>query len=349
MSLPKEDGASPASPGRLARLLDGPMRSLQNGLPGLVLTFAATGAAAFLSDRFGLSLTPLALLIGLALNFLASDKRLSAGLSFATGPLLRLGVVALGARITLPQIMALGWPALLAIAGIVTITMISGVVLGRRLGFGTDVGLLAGAAVAICGASAALAFSCLLGRERVGQGQLALVLVGIAAMSGSAMVLYPLLAEFIALDSTQAGFLFGAAIHDVAQALGAGHAYSPEAAETAAIVKLSRVALLAPAMALAAYSLGIKTADGKMVKPPWFVVGFFAVVAINSAGLISPDWARLGQSAGTILLVSAVTATGIRSRLTAIFSDGSSMMLLILGPTLVALLLALLSALLLIG
>ena len=87
------------------------------------------------------------------------------------------------------------------------------------------------------------------------QAQQTLVLVGISAMSAAAMVLYPLLAHALRFTDLQARFLLGASIHDVAQSLGAGCAFSPGAGQIAAIVKLTRVALLAPVPALVAARL----------------------------------------------------------------------------------------------
>ena len=125
----------------------------------------------------------------------------------------------------------------------------------RRLGFDARSATLAGGAVAICGASAAMALATMLGERRASQAQLTLVLVGISAMSAAAMVLYPLAAHALALSDLRAGFLLGASIHDVAQALGAGYSYSDAAGQIAAIVKLTRVALLAPVLAIVALFL----------------------------------------------------------------------------------------------
>ena len=110
--------------------------------------------------------------------------------------------------------------------------------------------LLAGGATAICGASAALALYSLIGDKRVDQARFTLTLVGITVASALAMTLYPVLAAQLGLSDAQAGFLIGASIHDVAQAIGGGFSFSPAAGEVATIVKLTRVALLAPMLML---------------------------------------------------------------------------------------------------
>jgi uncharacterized membrane protein YadS len=87
--------------------------------PGLLVAVLASFASAYLAEHYGAPLTLMALLVGLALNFLSGDKRLLPGLAFASRTLLRIGIVMVGARVTLAQIAGLGWVALAAILGIV--------------------------------------------------------------------------------------------------------------------------------------------------------------------------------------------------------------------------------------
>ena len=278
-------------------------------LPGLSIVLFGTLAAGFVSDHYGAPLTLMSLLIGLALNFLSADTRLTPGLAFASRSLLRWGIVLVGVRITFGQIYALGPVALLCVVAIVALTMGAGVLIGRRLGFDAAFGTLAGGAVAICGASAAMALATTLGEKRASQTQLTLVLVGISAMSATAMVLYPLVAHVFHLSDLKAGFFLGASIHDVAQALGAGYSYSKNAGEIAAIVKLTRVALLAPALAVVALFLPRGSSGAKGPGIPWFVVGFFVLAGVNSFGVIPAIVASGAEKVATGLLAAAVTAS----------------------------------------
>ena len=318
-------------------------------LPGLSIVLLGTLAAGFVSDHYGAPLTLMSLLIGLALNFLSADARLTPGLAFASRSLLRWGIVLVGVRITFGQIYALGPVALLAVVAIVACTMGAGVLIGRRLGFDAAFGTLAGGAVAICGASAAMALATTLGEKRASQTQLTLVLVGISAMSATAMVLYPLVAHAFHLSDLKAGFLLGASIHDVAQALGAGYSYSKNAGEIAAIVKLTRVALLAPALAVVALFLPRGAGGAKGPGIPWFVVGFFVLAGVNSFGVIPVVVASGAEKIATGLLAAAVTATAVRSPLSQLLEAGPRPLLVILASTLVAFALSLLAALYLVG
>ncbi len=183
---------------------------VRDHLPGLAVTALATLAAAYVSDHYGAPLTLMCLLFGLAMNFLGTDERLAPGLAFASRTLLRWGIVLVAARVTFGQIAELGLPALLSVVGIVGVTLITGVLAARWLGFTAAFGALCGGAVAICGASAAMALSSLLGERRISQAQLTLTLVGISAMSALAMTLYPVLAERLGFSDLQAGFMLGA-------------------------------------------------------------------------------------------------------------------------------------------
>jgi uncharacterized integral membrane protein (TIGR00698 family) len=326
----------------------GPPRALA---PGLAVVAAVVIAAGFVADRAGAPLTLLALLIGLALNALRDDARLAPGLAFASRTLLRVAIVLLGARVTVAQIAELGAPAFLAVATIVAATIAVAVLAARAMGLGAAFGALAGGAVAICGASAALAFAALLGEKRVGRAQLSIVLVGISAFSAAAMFLYPLLMRALGLDGQSGGFVLGASIHDVAQAIGAGFSLSAEAGETASVVKLTRVALLAPALGAVALFLRGSGGGGEGssgVEAPWFVVGFFALAALNSAVALPAAVTAGAGTAATWLLAGAVAATGIRSPLGDLLKGGPRPLLVIAIASAAALGLSLAAALLLV-
>lgn len=288
--------------------------------PGLALCAVASAAAAWLAEHYGFPIILLGLLVGLALNFVSADPRSHAGLDFASRTFLRLGIVVLGLQVTFAQIGALGLAPFAALAVVMGVTIAAGMAGARFAGQSRYAGILAGGATAICGASAALALYGVIGKDRLSQAQFALSLVGIAMASAFAMTVYPLLAAELALSDRQAGFLIGASIHDVAQAIGGGYAFSDAAGTHATIVKLARVALLAPLVALA--SLWIGTSPGDAAQPawkrlalPWFILAFLGVVALNSV-IALPAWLTgVGLTASKALLLLAVTATAMRSRM----------------------------------
>ena len=308
--------------------------------PGFIVVAIASAAATWFSEHYGMPVILAGLLIGLALNFVSAEQKVHPGLDFCGTSCLRWGIVLLGTQVTAMQIGSLGALAFLGLVAIMAVVVGAGLV-GAKLGGQSNLtGWLAGGATAICGASAALAIYAVIGRERLNQSQFTLTLVGVALASAIAMSFYPLIAAWLDFTDKQAGFLMGAAVHDVAQALGGGYSFSESAGETATIVKLSRVALLAPAVALIGLAVGSTGSQPKSLmaklKLPWFILAFFAAVAVNSL-VSAPAWlAEYGLTASKAMLLFAVTATAMRSRLDLLLSQGWRALLPVMLATLTA-------------
>ena len=345
------DRQIPAAADLYGDLLDiGPVAKLgwRSYVPGLLMTGVAALAAAYLSEHYGAPLMLMGLLIGLAFNFVNADARLHAGLGFASKTLLRWGIVLVGLQVTFAQIASLGWVAFVAIAAMIALVTLTGTMVARGGAMGSAFGTLAGGAVAICGASAALALSSVLGEKRTSQAQLTLVLVSVSAASALAMSVYPILAHTLHLTDTQAGFLMGASIHDVAQALGAGYSYSDAAGQTASIVKLTRVAMLAPALAVVAWAYPAADSKKGGVGVPWFVLGFLGMTTLHSLVALPPQVLAWSPKVASGLLLLAVTATGIRSPMNLLLEQGWRSSLPVIASTVISFLLALGTALVLI-
>lgn len=315
--------------------------------PGLAVAVMAMVSATFISEHYGGPLLLYALLIGLALNFLYDDARCRPGIDFCTRTVLRAGVAFLGARITLGQVAELGWgPLGMVIAGVAS-TIALGAWLARRIGLTTDFGLLSGAAVSICGASAALAVSAVMPRSEENDKGLLLTVVGVTALSTLAMVFYPPLALLLQLPDAAAGIFLGGTIHDVAQVVGASSLISANAADVAIIVKLLRVLLLVPVVAvLAVYwrtqlasrgstqaGKGKSQARGRAQLVPMFLLCFMALVAANSAGAVPAAAGALLADLSRILLVVAIAALGMKTSLGKLMQLGWRPVLLLLAQT----------------
>ncbi|MFN4356978.1 YeiH family protein [Sphingopyxis alaskensis] len=318
-------------------------------LPGILVTAIAALAAAWLADHYAAPIVLMGLLIGLALSFLSQDVRTHAGLDLMSQTALRIGIVLVGARITAVQLAEMGpLPFLLLVAIMLAVILVT-VASAHLFAQDRHAALLAGGATAICGASAALALWSLIGDRRIDQARFTLTLVGITVASALAMTLYPVLAAELGLTDAQAGFLIGASIHDVAQAIGGGFSFSPQAGEVATIVKLTRVALLAPMLMLVALWLGRRGEAGARIplRLPWFILGFLAVVAINSLVAI-PRPVQAGAATGAqALLLLAIVATAMKARLHLLLDQGWQSFAPIIVATLASFLLSLGAALLL--
>ncbi len=309
---------------------------------GLAICAIAAAAAAWLSEHYHFPIILLGLLIGLSLSFVAKEPRSHPGLDFASRTCLRFGIVLLGLQVTFGQIGSLGPEPFAALVAIMTVTFLAGVVGARLVGQSAYTGILAGGATAICGASAAMALYGIIGRQRLNQSQFAITLVVVSLASALAMSLYPMLAEYLGLSDRQAGFLIGASIHDVAQAIGGGYAFSESAGSYAAIVKLSRVALLAPVVIITGLLIGSAEQSAgdpawKRLALPWFIVAFFGVVLLNSMVAVPAPARDFALSVAKGLLLVAVIATAMRSRLDLLMQTGMKPAIPVVIATLVSL------------
>ena len=284
------------------------------------------------------------------LNFLARDGGLRPGIDLCSRSELRMGVALLGARISVTQVLALGWrTALLAVAAVV-LTILTGLVLARLLGQRRDEGLISGCAVGICGASAALAVASVLPATRENSRFTLVAVMGITVLSTSAMLLYPLLAQWLGMSAAQAGIFFGATIHDVAQVVAAGmllsQAGNTAAADNAVIVKLLRVLMLLPVVLTIALALrrgrfplavSVDEAPPKAQVPlvPTFLLAFVVLMLLNSSGLIAPALADQAAVLSRAFLVVAIAAVALKTDLRDLASVGWRPFALMLGETVV--------------
>lgn len=289
--------------------------------PGLLLAVTIALAATYLAERYKGPQLLFALFFGMAFNFAAESARVKVGIGFASTQVLRFGVALLGARIGLEQIIAIGAAPAAIVVISVAATILCGVLVARLLRRPTAEGLLTGGAVAICGASAALAISAVLPRGKDQQRFTLLTIVGVTTLSTIAMVVYPLLADSLHLDSRAAAIFLGGSIHDVAQVVGAGFMISPEVRDGATLVKLLRVALLMPVVVLfsqmfrqpAVGENGV--ADARPPLLPGFLVGFIALVVLNSIGAVPSQVADWLSDLSRWCLVVAIAALGIKTSL----------------------------------
>ena len=312
--------------------------ALQRVAPGLLVAVTIAAAARFMSEHYGAPAMLFALLIGIAFHFLHEDKKCGPGIEFASTTVLKIGVALLGVRVTFDQIASLGFVPVALVVGLIILTILAGVLLARLFSKPPEFGLLMGGAVAICGASAALALASVLPKSDRMHRDTLFTVVAVTALSTIAMIVYPIFFKTVGFDYTETGVLIGATIHDVAQVVGAGFAVSDETGEVATYVKLLRVACL-PVVVLA-YALmmrGRAAADGAgaNVALPWFAVAFVVILCLNSFGFI-PSLAAQGLDwISRWFLIAAIAALGVKTSLKSMADLGPSHIGLAVAVTLV--------------
>jgi uncharacterized integral membrane protein (TIGR00698 family) len=293
--------------------------------PGLIVSATIALAASWLSLHYHAPVMLFALLFGMAFHFLHEEGRCIAGIEFCSRTILRIGVGLLGVRITAAEIGSLGlWPILTILVGVAT-TILLGAWLAQRMKLGKIFGILSGGAVAICGASAALAISTALPEHKDKERDTILVVVAVTTLSTLAMILYPLLVAALHLDHARAGVFLGGTIHDVAQVVGAGYMISDETGNIAAYVKLLRVATLIPvvlAIPLFLAKGGARSENGRMPALPLFLIGFVALVALNSFFSLPNALVDAVSDIAGWCLVTAITALGMKTSFKSLLDAG---------------------------
>jgi uncharacterized integral membrane protein (TIGR00698 family) len=305
--------------------------------PGILVSIIVAIAAQFISEHYGAPAMLMALLLGIALNFIGEEGRCAAGVAFASKQVLRFGVALLGARISVDMLSRLGPELVTLVIGAVLATILFGVAAAYFLRGEWRLAVLTAGSVAICGASAAMAISSVLPRHENSERNLTFTVLSVTVLSTIAMIIYPILSSALGFDHRVAGVFIGGTIHDVAQVIGAGFSISPETGETATLVKLIRVAMLGPVVII--FSLALRfspLAPEKGKRPPLlpgFVTIFFALAALNSLGFIPQNVVAASNDVSRWALVIAISAVGMKTSLQRIAEVGGPAIALVVAET----------------
>lgn len=308
-------------------------KASRNGIwPGLVL--AATIAAA----AFGLRQIPmvgvlspmiLAITIGVAVrNIVGMPAQATAGVKFSLRRILRFAIALLGLQLTAAQVIEVGATGIAIIALTLVATFCFTIWLGRVIGVEPKLAELIAAGTSICGASAVIAANTV---TRAHDEDVAYAVACVTVFGSVAMFLYPLLPSLLHLTPHAYGLWAGASIHEIAQVVAAAYQDGQSAGEFGTIAKLSRVMMLAPVvLALGLLASRRAPQQAGQAKPPipWFVLGFLALVAVNSAVPIPPDAKAALVIATTFLLSMALAAMGLETDIAKLCAKGRKPFLL---------------------
>ena len=246
------------------------------------------------------------------------------GIQFCSKKILRIGIILYGFRLTFQDVMAIGLPAMLIDVIIVAVTICGGIYLGKLLKMDRGIALLTSIGSGICGAAA------ILGAESTIKAKpyKTAVSVSTVVIFGTiSMFLYPFLYRngLCALTPDQMGIYTGATLHEVAHVVGAGDAMGNGISDSAIIVKMIRVMMLAPVLVVMSFMLartavnsvvnggknggGVAPSRGK-ITIPWFAFGFLAVIGFNSLDLLPHAVVDGINQVDTFMLTMAMTALG---------------------------------------
>ena len=291
-----------------------------------VLLIALLSCAAFLIAELPfvrkISFSPL--IVGILLGMIYANtwrKRLPEswvpGIQFSAKQLLRLGIILYGFRLTIANIVEVGWSALAVDAIIVVGTIFLGILFGRMLKMDRDTALLTSVGSSICGAAAVLGADATIKPQPY---KTAVAVSTVVIFGTISMFLYPVLYRngWLGLEPQQMGLYTGATLHEVAHVVGAGNAMGTEIQDTATIVKMIRVIMLVPVLLVLAFTVRPQeetavaqpqARKGK-IAVPWFAFIFLLVIGFNSLNIVPSVCIGYINAFDTFLLTMAMTALG---------------------------------------
>lgn len=312
---------------------------LHHWLPGLLLTAAIAGGAAWLANQpwlasAGLGALTLAIILGIVLGNTLYPQLAGAcdsGVLLAKQRLLRLGIILYGFRITVQQIADVGISGVLIDALVLSSTFLLTCFIGiRLLKMDRETVWLIGAGSSICGAAAVLASEPIV---KAAPSKVAVAVATVVLFGTVGIVIYPLLWTLLpSVSAEHFGIFTGSTLHEVAQVVAAGHAMGAEAENTAVIAKMLRVMMLAPFLLLLGSWLkrqrSQRAASQQSVSFLWFALLFIVVALFNSLHLLPGNVVSTLNQLANLLLAMAMAALGLTTRFSALKQAGFKPLLL---------------------
>lgn len=375
-AVPAPESAPWAAPGPVAGPAAGSRASIW---PGLLFAAAGVAVAYAVSAPFDM-VGPMvaAIVLGVVVGNVARvPSVLEPGLAVASKRVLRIGIVVLGLRLSLHDVAGLGAGMILTVIAVVAGGIVTGVAIGRALGIGRRQRLLIACGFAICGAAAVAAVAGVLGgradggkvsdgeddgdrgrdggkagagagANAEGAGEPGLresvaAAIALVVVFGTLMIaLVPMLGHALGLTDMEVGMWGGASVHEVAQVVAIGGSVGGAALGAAVVIKLGRVLMLVPVMAV----LGVVErrriraagGGGDVDLPPimpLFVAGFLAMVAVRSTGVVPQGVLDAAGVAEQLLLGAAMFAMGVGVRFSLIRKVGGAPVVMAAAATVV--------------
>ncbi len=316
-------------------LVVSPIPRVLRFLPGVALCVLITVVAGLLQRaEVALAGEPylealvLAILLGVAIRTVwAPRARFRAGIGFSARTLLEVAVVMLGASVSAQTVLALG-PALLGgIVLVVAVAIATSYTICRALGLRQRMAILVACGNSICGNSAIAAVAPVIGADG---DDVASSIAFTAVLGVIVVLLLPLLVPVLVMSLTQYGVLAGLTVYAVPQVLAATLPIGALSNQVGTVVKLVRVLMLGPVVlalslltrrlrddadeAAPAVTAGDRPARGRPTLHelvPWFIVGFLAVLALRSAGLIPSSLLHPITVVANLLTTVSMAALGL--------------------------------------
>ena len=237
----------------------------------------------------------IAMFIGMIVNAFYKPNSVTApGIKFTSKKILKFAIILLGASLNIRTVLTVGRFSLTVMVFTLATCFGLGALIGKALGLNWKTSSLINAGTGICGGSAIAAIAPVIEATDM---DIAYGLSATFLFDTVMIVVFPILGHWMGLSDAAFGLWAGTAVNDTSSVVATGYAFSEAAGDFATMVKLTRTLAIIPAvLAFAAINVHLKrkaqAAEGTAVKVsiksifPWFILGFLAMSALTSLGLI---------------------------------------------------------------
>lgn len=248
---------------------------------------------------------------------------LTPGISFTSKKLLRYGIILLGMRLSLKDILQAGPKVLLIALVCIGFTICTVLVLARLFKVESRLGLLTACGTAICGAAAVVAIAPQL---KASNEETAISAATVAILGTLFTLAYTLLYPFLNLTPLGYGIFSGATLHEIAHVIAATGPAGKQAVDLAVIVKLTRVTMLVPIAILIGIWANRKErqanpetgpSNWRSVPVPWFILGFLLMSTVNTLQIIPEEFTDKLVLVAYFLMAMAMAGLGLNVDLAA--------------------------------
>ena len=317
------------------------MKKIASYIPGLLLALVVAAAAKGLESletSAGLHFigaSVIAMFIGMFINAMQKPTpRTAPGIKFTSKKILKFAIILLGASLNIRTVLTVGRFSLTVMVFTLATCFGLGALIGRALGLNWKTSSLINAGTGICGGSAIAAIAPVIEATDM---DIAYGLSATFLFDTVMIVVFPILGHWMGLSDAAFGLWAGTAVNDTSSVVATGYAFSEAAGDFATMVKLTRTLAIIPAvLVFAAIGLHVKQKQqqpGEGVKVrirsifPWFILGFLAMSALTSLGLIPAALAAVLKSISKFLMVAALAAIGLNTDFRTLCRSGAKPML----------------------
>ncbi len=324
-------------------------RELEPAGPGLILVLGVAIVARFLQSLIpgpvlnkAISEILIAVLIGLLMrNMFGLITRTKAGITFSLHRLLRLGIILLGLRLSVQDVIATGLSSLILIIACIGLVLTLAFVAGRVFQIPFRLATLIGVGTAICGNSAIVATAPTI---EAMEDEVSFAVATITLFGLIAVIFYPIIGQALQLTDRAFGVWAGTAVNDTSQVVATAAAHSQASLNVAMVVKLTRNTLLAPILVIIGLlyrrmgetTKATRLTLGKLV--PRFVLGFLALSLLRTLGvavgalpqnvdqpgslMASASALKVFDEVGKFFILMALSAIGLGTNLSSLCKIG---------------------------